>query len=271
MVNISIQVVDPDTNETLGPGQVGEICMKGPLIMKGYVGDHRATANTIDEDGWLHSGDLGYFDEDGFFFITDRMKELIKYKGFQVSPSTQSSLEPTSVTIMNRCHPNKERQPRNLRLNANCQWPVGVADGTGTGAAAARRPAGRGRGGRAGRRGRRGAQGLRRQTSPVDADGAAGGRLCGRHRQRLQEAARRRQIRTVAAQDEHGQTAAPPAQVPGQQTLTTQPLYLLSSLSTLCVDCIISFLLLVRGLSLDFGYDEQLFEYLLHCNIGTRQ
>ena len=55
--------------------------------MKGYVKDVNATKNMIDEDGWLHSGDVGYYDEDGFFFITDRMKELIKYKGFQVSPT----------------------------------------------------------------------------------------------------------------------------------------------------------------------------------------
>lgn len=55
--------------------------------MKGYLGDEAASRNTIDPDGWLHTGDVGYYDEDGFFFITDRMKELIKYKGFQVSPS----------------------------------------------------------------------------------------------------------------------------------------------------------------------------------------
>lgn len=71
----------------LGPNQVGEICVRGPLIMKGYVKDMNATNNTIDKDGWLHSGDVGYYDEDGFFFITDRIKELIKFKGFQVSPT----------------------------------------------------------------------------------------------------------------------------------------------------------------------------------------
>ena len=55
--------------------------------MKGYVGNEKATSSIIDSQGWLHSGDVGYYDEDGFFFITDRMKELIKYKGFQVSPT----------------------------------------------------------------------------------------------------------------------------------------------------------------------------------------
>jgi acyl-CoA synthetase (AMP-forming)/AMP-acid ligase II len=80
-------VVDPDTNKALGPNEEGEICVRGPLIMKGYIGDESATKHTIDSQGWLHTGDIGYYDEDGFFFITDRMKELIKYKGLQVSPT----------------------------------------------------------------------------------------------------------------------------------------------------------------------------------------
>lgn len=57
--------------------------------MKGYVGDPKATAETIDKDGWLHTGDIGYYDEDEYFFVVDRIKELIKYKGFQVRSSKQ--------------------------------------------------------------------------------------------------------------------------------------------------------------------------------------
>ena len=61
--------------------------MRGPQVMKGYLNNLEATANTIDSDGWLHTGDIGYADQDGHFFIVDRMKELIKYKGFQVAPA----------------------------------------------------------------------------------------------------------------------------------------------------------------------------------------
>ena len=78
------KVVDPETGRTLGPNQNGEVCVRGPIVMKGYFGDEKSTSSTIDADGWLHTGDIGHYDVDGFFYITDRMKELIKYKGLQV-------------------------------------------------------------------------------------------------------------------------------------------------------------------------------------------
>ncbi|KAF2880010.1 hypothetical protein ILUMI_26169 [Ignelater luminosus] len=83
----SVKVVDIETGQALGPNQNGELCFKSDLIMKGYAGDEEATKNVFDVDGWFHSGDIGYYDEDGFFYIVDRLKELIKYKGFQVPPA----------------------------------------------------------------------------------------------------------------------------------------------------------------------------------------
>ena len=61
--------------------------MRGPQVMKGYLNQPEATAKTIDAEGWLHTGDIGYADDDHHFFIVDRAKELIKYKGFQVAPA----------------------------------------------------------------------------------------------------------------------------------------------------------------------------------------
>jgi acyl-CoA synthetase (AMP-forming)/AMP-acid ligase II len=85
--NTECRLIDPATGDELGPNQEGELWVRGPQIMKGYLNNSEATARTIDTDGWLHTGDIGYADEDGHFFIVDRMKELIKYKGFQVAPA----------------------------------------------------------------------------------------------------------------------------------------------------------------------------------------
>lgn len=89
MPNLHCKVINPETGEILGPNQNGEICVKGPLVMMGYTKDPEATAKTIDSDGWLYTGDIGHYDDDEYFFIVDRIKELIKYKGFQASSATQ--------------------------------------------------------------------------------------------------------------------------------------------------------------------------------------
>jgi acyl-CoA synthetase (AMP-forming)/AMP-acid ligase II len=85
--NTECKVIDLETGEPLGHGERGEVCVRGPQIMKGYLNNPEATAQTIDAEGWLHTGDIGYADEDEHFFIVDRAKELIKYKGFQVPPA----------------------------------------------------------------------------------------------------------------------------------------------------------------------------------------
>src|SRR5438132_1986694 len=85
--NTDCKLVDPATGAELGPNHEGEVCVRGPQNMKGYLNNPEASARTTDKDGWLHTGDIGYADEDGHFYIVDRVKELIKYKGFQVAPA----------------------------------------------------------------------------------------------------------------------------------------------------------------------------------------
>lgn len=85
--NTCCKIIDVDSKIELGPGAEGEVCVRGPQVMKGYLNQPGATAELIDSEGWLHTGDIGYADEDGALFIVDRWKELIKYKGRQVAPA----------------------------------------------------------------------------------------------------------------------------------------------------------------------------------------
>ncbi|VAI44587.1 unnamed protein product [Triticum turgidum subsp. durum] len=82
--NAGLKIVDPDTGASLGRNQPGEICIRG--------NDPESTKNTIDKDGWLHTGDIGLVDDDDEIFIVDRLKEIIKYKGFQVAPAELEAL-----------------------------------------------------------------------------------------------------------------------------------------------------------------------------------
>jgi len=92
MPNVQCRVVDTATGADLGPGEQGEILLRGPIVMQGYLKQPAATAATIDAGGWLRTGDIGYADPDGDFFIVDRTKELIKYKGLQVAPAELESV-----------------------------------------------------------------------------------------------------------------------------------------------------------------------------------
>jgi acyl-CoA synthetase (AMP-forming)/AMP-acid ligase II len=85
--NTEAKVVDVVAGTELGPNEQGEICIRGPQVMKGYLNRPDATSAMIDADGWLHTGDIGYAEEDGWFYVVDRVKELIKYKGMQVAPA----------------------------------------------------------------------------------------------------------------------------------------------------------------------------------------
>ncbi len=85
--NTEAKIVDLVSGESLGPNSPGELWVRGPQIMKGYLNRPEATAAMIDADGWLHTGDIACVDENGSFAIVDRLKELIKYKAYQVAPA----------------------------------------------------------------------------------------------------------------------------------------------------------------------------------------
>jgi acyl-CoA synthetase (AMP-forming)/AMP-acid ligase II len=90
--NTECRIVDTETGEDQPVDGVGELWVRGPQVMKGYLNNPEATAQTIDEGGWLHTGDVGFIDADGHMTIVDRVKELIKYKGFQVAPAELEAL-----------------------------------------------------------------------------------------------------------------------------------------------------------------------------------
>ena len=92
VANTEARIVDPDSGEDQPTDVEGELWIRGPQVMKGYLNNPEATAETIDGDGWLHTGDIARIDGDGHVYIVDRLKELIKVKGFQVAPAELEAL-----------------------------------------------------------------------------------------------------------------------------------------------------------------------------------
>jgi acyl-CoA synthetase (AMP-forming)/AMP-acid ligase II len=103
MPNMECRIVDLGTGAERPAGEQGEILLRGPIVMQGYFGQAGATAATIDAEGWLRTGDIGYVDADGDFFIVDRTKELIKYKGLQVAPAEVESVLLGNPAIADAC------------------------------------------------------------------------------------------------------------------------------------------------------------------------
>jgi acyl-CoA synthetase (AMP-forming)/AMP-acid ligase II len=87
---MSVKVMD--NNREAPVGEQGELWIKGPNICKGYYNNPKATSGSIDSEGWYRTGDIGYIDKDLNIYITDRVKELIKYNGFQVAPAQLEGL-----------------------------------------------------------------------------------------------------------------------------------------------------------------------------------
>lgn len=106
---------DLSRRKELGANESGELWVRGPQVMRGYWRNPKATAETLTPDGWLRTGDIAYYDEEGKFFIAGRLKELIKVKGLQVAPAELDGVclecdgvadaAVVGVTIHNQEHP----------------------------------------------------------------------------------------------------------------------------------------------------------------------
>uniref|UniRef100_U5EJG4 Luciferin 4-monooxygenase n=1 Tax=Corethrella appendiculata TaxID=1370023 RepID=U5EJG4_9DIPT len=108
--------IDDPTFTALGANQCGELLVRGPQTMKGYHNNEKATKETLVENGWLRTGDISYYDENGQFYITDRLKELIKVKGFQVPPAELEALlrshnEIADAAVVGKSHPIDGERP----------------------------------------------------------------------------------------------------------------------------------------------------------------
>jgi acyl-CoA synthetase (AMP-forming)/AMP-acid ligase II len=119
MANMEALLVDPDTGKEVAPGinNRGELWLRGPNVMKGYWRNEKATKATVDQDGWLHTGDVAVVDEDGYFYIVDRIKELIKVKGLQVAPAELEGIllshkEIEDAAVIPIPHPRSGELPR---------------------------------------------------------------------------------------------------------------------------------------------------------------
>ncbi|XP_064488848.1 uncharacterized protein LOC135400844 [Ornithodoros turicata] len=101
--NVQVKIMDPETGMVLGRGEHGEICVKTPAMMKGYLKRPEATEAAITPDGWLRTGDAGYYDEDGRLYIVDRLKEMIKCLDIQCAPAELEEILLSHEAIAEAC------------------------------------------------------------------------------------------------------------------------------------------------------------------------
>ncbi|KAJ7945561.1 4-coumarate:CoA ligase-like protein [Quillaja saponaria] len=97
--NLEVKFIDPETGRSLPKNTPGELCVRSQCVMRGYYNNEEETSLTIDKNGWLHTGDIGFIDDDENVFIVDRIKELIKFKGFQVAPAELEAILLTHPSI----------------------------------------------------------------------------------------------------------------------------------------------------------------------------
>lgn len=92
VANTEMKVISVESRQDLGENEIGELWFRGPQVMKGYLNNKKATDEALDTEGWLHTGDIGYIDADGYVYVVDRFKEFIKYRGYQVAPAELEGL-----------------------------------------------------------------------------------------------------------------------------------------------------------------------------------
>ncbi|XP_072764909.1 uncharacterized protein [Anoplolepis gracilipes] len=114
--NVQMKIVDPENGKVLDPNKLGEIWIKTATMMNGYYRNPEATKNSINEEGWMQSGDIGYFDQDGELFIVDRIKEMMKYRGYQILPGEIEGIlalhpEVLEVAVIGVPHPLDNEHP----------------------------------------------------------------------------------------------------------------------------------------------------------------
>ncbi|KAK0168794.1 hypothetical protein PV327_002563 [Microctonus hyperodae] len=114
--NSQLKIIDPETGKILGPNQKGEACFKSSFMMTEYYKNPEGTKKSIDDEGWLHTGDLAYYDEDGALFIIERLNELIKWRGHHVPPAVIEQLIQTlpgvaEVAVVPVPHSEDDEQP----------------------------------------------------------------------------------------------------------------------------------------------------------------
>jgi len=113
VASTEVKVVDINTKKALPPNTEGELLIRGPQVMQGYLNEPQKTRECLSEDGWLSTGDIAKIDQEGYLYITDRLKELIKFKGFQVAPAELEALLLTHPAVLDAVvipRPDKEAE-----------------------------------------------------------------------------------------------------------------------------------------------------------------
>ncbi|XP_049274216.1 luciferin 4-monooxygenase-like [Rhipicephalus sanguineus] len=101
--NVRIKVVDPDSGRALGPGEHGEIWVQTPSATPGYVLHDGQLQRVVDDNGWLHTGDIGYYNQDGRFFVVERLKSIIKCRDYRVFPHELEAILNTHPAVIEAC------------------------------------------------------------------------------------------------------------------------------------------------------------------------